>query len=467
MAINTTASSRAETAPSPARLTEGSVRRHLIELTIPMIWGILAMMAFNLTDTWFVAQLGELELAAMSFTFPVVMVLLSVSIGLMAGTSSVLARVIGAGDTERVRRITTDAAVFAFVLSVLLSVLGLLTIDPLFRLLGATPEVLPRIREYMVIWYAGFVFFLVPMVGLGAVRATGDSRLQSRIMIGAALVNLVLDPLLIFGLAGLPRLELEGAALATVIARAASFVVGFWALHSRKQMLVYTLPNMQQLWSSWKSVLHVGLPAAGTNVIIPMATGVVVAMIASGGPAAVAGFGAATRIEQVVLVVFYAMSAVIGPFMGQNLGARRTERIEQAARYCAVFCLVLGLLVAIGLGLVAEPLMRLFSDSPEVTQIGAAYLWIVSISFGAEGIIMVINAGFNGLGRPLPAVMVSITRMAILYLPLAYLGASLAGVRGIFAAACAANLLAAALAYGWFRHYYRHHLTTMPVRTDV
>ena len=443
------------------------MRRHLFDLTMPMIWGILAMMAFNLTDTWFVAQLGELELAAMSFTFPVVMVLLSVGIGLMAGTSSVLARVIGTGDIERVRRITTDAAVFAIVLSLVLSILGLLTIDPLFRLLGATPEVLPRIREYMVIWYSGFVFFLVPMVGLGAVRATGDSRLQSRIMIGAALVNLVLDPLLIFGLAGLPRLELEGAALATVIARAASFVAGYWALHSRKQMLVYTVPNVRQLWSSWRSVLHVGLPAAGTNVIIPIATGVVVAMIARSGPAAVAGFGAATRIEQVVLVVFYAMSAMIGPFMGQNLGARRTERIEQAARDCVVFCLVLGLIVAVGLGLVAQPLMRLFSDSPEVTRIGAAYLWIVSISFGAEGIIMVINAGFNGLGRPLPAVMVSISRMAILYLPLAYLGVSLAGVHGIFAAACAANLLAAALAYGWFRHYYRHHLLTIPAPIDA
>ena len=206
-----------------ATLTEGPVRPHLISLTVPMVWGILAMMAFNIIDTWFVAQLGEKELAAMSFTFPVVMSLISIGIGMMAGTASIIARVMGKGDLSRVRRLTTDAALLGIIISILFSIAGLMTLDWVFLAMGAEPDILPLIREYMVTWYYGFIFFLVPMVGLGAVRATGDSKLQSQIMVAAAVVNVILDPLLIFGLWGFPELGIQGAALATVIARGSSF----------------------------------------------------------------------------------------------------------------------------------------------------------------------------------------------------------------------------------------------------
>ncbi len=438
------------TVPRPT-LTVGPVHQHLLALTVPMIWGVLALMSFNLADTWFVAQLGELELAAMSFTFPVVMVLLSLGIGLMAGTASVLARLIGRNEPERVRRVTTDALLLAAGLAVVLSLIGLATIEPLFRLLGASDEVLVLIAEYMRVWYAGFALLLVPMVGLGAIRATGDSRLQSRIMMASAGLNLVLDPLLIFGLAGLPRLELQGAALATVLARAMMLVAGYWALARRKQMLTFILPSLQDLRTSWAMVLHVGLPAAGTNIIIPAATAAVVALIAQFGASAVAAFGAATRLEQLVLVVFYAMSAVIGPFVGQNLGAGLHDRIHTAVRQCAVFCLGFGLVCALLLALAGRVLMAQFSDSAEVVGLGAAYLLIVPLSYGAAGIVMVVNAAFNGLGQPLPAVAVSAIRMGALYLPLAWLGGRAGGVVGVFAAACVANLVSGTIAYRWFQ----------------
>jgi len=440
-----------------ATLTEGPVRGHLINLTVPMIWGIAAVMSLNVVDTWFVAQLGERELAAMSFTFPVTFTLVSLGIGMMAGTASVLSRVLGEGDIERVRRLTTDAALLAAAIAAALTALGLLTLDEVFRLLGADEDILPLIRDYMVTWYAGFFFFLVPMVGLGAVRATGDSRLQSRIMIAAALVNLALDPLLIFGLAGLPRLELQGAALATVLARALSFVAGYWALHFNKRLVTYAVPTFAEFIASCRRVLHVGLPAAGTNVIIPLATGVVVALLAAYGPNAVAGFGAATRIEQIVLVPYFAMSSMIGPFVGQNLGARRYERIEEALRLSARFCLVSGLLIAGALALAAPLLMRQFADHQAVVAIGVSYLWIVPVSFGAAGMVMVVNAAFNGLGRPLPAVAVSVTRMALLYLPLAYGLSRWWGPAGVFAGAALANIISGVVAWSWFRRICRRY----------
>lgn len=439
--------------PTPyARLTEGPVRRHLVNLTVPMIWGILALMLFYVTDTWFVAQLGARELAAISFTFPVIMVLISLGIGLMAGTSSVLARAIGEGDQQRVRRLTSDAAALSVLLSLVVTVIGLLTIEPLFRLLGASDDLLPLIHDYMAIWFGGYVCFLVPMVGTGAIRATGDSRLPSQLLIGAAILNLILDPLLIFGWLGFPRLELQGAAIASVAARAIMLIVGFCALQFRLQMLSYRVPRLATLLGSWKGVLHVGLPAAGTNIIIPVSTGIIIAMIAEFGNEAVAGFGVATRIEGVALVVFYAMSAIIGPFVGQNLGAGKGERIREAMKLSAVFCLALGALLAVVLGLGAEMLTRLFNDDPEVVAVASAYLWILPVSYATAGIIMVVNAAFNGLGQPFPAVVISVTRMFVIYIPLAYVGASLFGVVGIFAAASVSNLVVGAGAYVWNRH---------------
>jgi O-antigen/teichoic acid export membrane protein len=273
-----------------ARLTEGPVGPHLVRLTIPMIWGLLAFMTFGLVDTFFVGRLGAPELAAMSFAFPVMMVLISIAIGLGAGTSSVLARAIGEGDQERVKRLTTDSLVLAFLVVAVVSLAGIATIEPLFALLGAGPELRPLVRDYMVIWYLGVVFLVVPMVGMSAIRATGDSRLPGLVMTGSALLNILLDPLLIFGLLGLPRLELEGAALATVISRGFTFVIALWVLHARLGMLSFAWPGLPALARSWRAILHVGLPAAGTNVVIPLTTGAVVALIARFGPDAVAGY---------------------------------------------------------------------------------------------------------------------------------------------------------------------------------
>ncbi|MFT7533840.1 MAG: Na+-driven multidrug efflux pump, partial [Gammaproteobacteria bacterium] len=245
--------------PSPetkATLIEGDIRQHLIRLTVPMVWAILAMHSINIADTWFVAQLGKASLAAMSFTFPVVMLLLSLGIGFMAGTSSVLSRVIGQGDDNRVSRLTTDSILLAIVCAVVLSVVGLLTMDSIFLAMGASEELLPLIREYMVIWFAGYLFLLVPMAGIGCLRATGDSKLQSRIMMIAAVLNLILDPILIFGLLGVPAFGIAGAAIATVVARGATMIIGYRELRKRN-MISLELPSLPQLFDSWKSLAHV------------------------------------------------------------------------------------------------------------------------------------------------------------------------------------------------------------------
>ncbi|WP_323846954.1 MATE family efflux transporter [Microbulbifer magnicolonia] len=432
-------------------MTEGPVAAHLRRLALPMVWGILATMSFNVVDTYFVAQLGSAPLAAMSFTFPVVMVINSFAIGLGAGTSSAVARAYGAGDHARVRRLVTDASLLALLVALCISAVGLATIEPLFKLLGASAEMLPLIADYMVPWYLGAVFAVVPMVALSSLRAIGNSALTGRIMVGVALFNLLLDPLLIFGLLGFPRLELQGAALSTVIARGISFFAALYFLIRREHLMAAPQWNLSSLIESWRTVLAVGLPAVATNVIIPMAGGVVVALVAAHGADAVAGLGVALRIEPVALIVFYALSSVVGPFMGQNAGAGKVERLWETVTVLARFCVVFGFALALLLFFAGPPLAGLFSDSPEVLAVAVAYLTLVPFSYAGYGFVMSANAAFNGLGRPLPATLISFLRVFGVYLPLAWAGNQLWGITGLFAATAAANLLLGALACWWLR----------------
>jgi MATE family, multidrug efflux pump len=435
--------------PAKARLTQGPVGKHLVDMTVPVLYGITMMMLQNFADAWFIGQVGDRELAALSFSFPVLMVVTSVAIGLGAGTSSVVARAIGAHDHERAKRLATDSLLLSFGVTAIICAVGILTIDPLFTLLGAPADMLPLIGEYMRILYVGVPFVVVGMVGMSSMRATGDTRLPSKLMVIASVLNVALDPLLIFGFGPIPRMELEGAALAALLARASIFFGTLYFMHQKLDMLTFRLPKMPEMRSSWKDILHVGIPAAGTNAIIPIALGVITAMLAKYGPEAVAGFGVATRIESLTLVIYYAMSAIIGPFVGQNMSAGKSKRIYKALWQCTMFCLGSGLVIAIILASGSRIIPGLFSDSSEVTDVATLFMWIVPISYGAYGMVMVMNASFNGMGKPMPAVVVSVARMAVIYVPLAMIGEVFFGIAGIFGAYALANIVMGAVSYAW------------------
>lgn len=436
---------------SKARLTHGSVGRHLVDMTVPVLYGIFMMMLQAFADAWFIGQVGDRELAALSFAFPVLMIVTSVAIGLGAGTSSVVARAIGAHNLRRARRLATDSLILSFGITGAICVVGILTIDPLFRLLGAPEDMLPLIAGYMNILYVGVPFVVVGMVGMSSMRATGDTRLPSRLMVIAALLNILLDPLLIFGLGPVPAMGLNGAALAALLARASIFAGTLYYMRRRLNMLSFNKPDALELRQSWADILHVGMPAAATNAVIPIATGVITAMLARYGPEAVAGFGVASRIESLMLVLFYAMSAIIGPFVGQNMSAGKAQRIYEALRLCTVFCLGAGLVIAFVLAASSNFLPSLFSDNPAVTEVASLFLWIAPVSYGAYGMVMVMCASFNGMGKPFPAVAISVGRMAIIYLPLALVLDRLFGIAGIFAAYALANVVSGIMAYTWAR----------------
>jgi len=432
-------------------LIEGPIGKQLLKLTLPMVGGIFALVAFNLADTYFVGQLGTTQLAAMSFTFPVVTTLGSLALGLGVGASSIIARAIGQGDRSRVQRFTTNSLTLGLTMVALLSSIGLFTIDPLFRLLGAESETLPFIREYMQTWYFGMVFLVVPMIGNSAIRASGDTVTPSLIMMASAGFNIVLDPLLIFGLAGLPELGLAGAAWATVIGRAMTLIASLLVLWFKEKMLSHHIPDLQETLWCWRDILSVGLPAAGANMITPISIGVITSLLAVHGSLAVAGFGVASRVESFALIALMALAGVMGPFVGQNWGAQKYGRVMRSLQLCFLFCLGWGAVMAVLLAVGGSRIAVLFNADDAVVAIATTYFWLVPFSYGAAGIIQVTNSAFNAIGRPMPAVIITLLRMFVLYVPMAYVGSRWLGPTGIFGAAAIANVVMGFAAYMWTR----------------
>ena len=425
-----------------------------MNLTVPMILGISSSLFAAVFETWLLGRISTETLAAYSFTFPVVGALTSLSLGLSIGLSAVLARTVGAGDQTAIKRLATDGVLLMAVVMTVVTILGILTIKPLFTLMGAQPETLKLINAYMIIWYFGLLFLALPSIGANALRAAGDSRISGLLMVGGAVLQMILDPILILGLMGAPKLGIEGAAYAMVISRFVLCIVTFYVLVNWKKIVEFKKPKLPELIASWKAILHVGLPATATNLIGPVSTAIIVSMLASYGSEAVAGFGIASRIEALSVIPLFALSASIGPFVGQNWGAKKIDRANQAMMLAFTWSLLWGLFIAVLFFLFKEPLVLFFEDDEDVAAYAALYLLIVPFSYGTWGILMMASATFNSLGKPLVSTSMSIVRMFFLYVPLAFVGEYFAGIAGIFGAACISNILMGIVGFTLNRRAY-------------
>ncbi len=428
------------------RLLEEPVGATLIRLSVPMMIGIAALLFFNIVDAFWVGQLGPAELAAMGFTFPVAMVVTNLTIGLSIGATAAVARALGEGHEERVKQLATDSLILALLIVVGVSVSGLLTIDPLFRALGADDATLPLIRRYMEPWYWGVGFLVVPMLANGVIRATGDTKTPALVMVAAGLVNAVVDPLLIFGWGPVPAFGLAGAAYATVGSWVVSMIFAIYLLQWRERMITWQRPTLGRLLESWRSTLRVGLPAAGTNLLTPLAAGAVTRIVSSHGQNAVAAYGVGTRIEGLSMIGIFAMTASITPFVAQNLGARHGERIKEALRFVAKASLLWGIAVAGLLFVVAEPIARVFNDDTEVIAMTRLYLRVVPVSYAPYGLAILVASLFNALGMPIKATVLAALRLVALAIPLAWLGSYLYDLTGLFLGIVAANVIMGAVA---------------------
>ena len=429
-------------------LTSDPVGPTLVRLVVPMLAGALGIVMFNVVDTFFVGRLGALELAAMSYTFPIVIVAGSIASGLGVGASANVSRALGAGDRASAERLTLHAYILAFLVVIAIASAGLVTIDPFFRMLGAQPELMGLIRSYMVVWYLGMPFVILPMIGQNILQATGDSKTPSAAIVFAVTLNMIIDPLLIFGLGPFPALGIQGAAIATVLARSSTLIIVLLAV-IRREKLFPARPQLELFWRSARQILFVGLPAVLTNLALPISMAVVTRLVSRFGPAAVAGFGVATRLETFSLVFTFALSMVFTPFVGQNLGAGTLERVRSGHRVAAGMSLAWGAMVALVFVSAGRPIAGLFNDTQAVVATTTRYLWTLAPSFGLMGVVTVSAAAFNGLQRPFSAAAVAYLRLVGLYIPLAVLGRALAGLAGLFGGLAVGNIVAGITAYLW------------------
>ena len=436
-------------------LTEGNILRQLSRLTWPMLLGMIGMVIFNLVDTYFVGKLGVHQLAAMSFSFPVVMFLNSLSQGVGIGTSSLVSRNIIHAKRSEVKMMASRAILLGVINVLIFVVIGLLTIRPLFTALGAQDDVLNYVSDYMSIWYFGAPFVVIPMIGNNIVRATGDTFTPGMIMLISAVTNIILDPLLIFGIDPFPEMGIAGAALTTVIARAVGLVAILFILVKREKLLTLKFGPVKHIVKTWKNVLYIAVPASLTLLITPVSIGLITKILSRFGKEAVAAFGVASRVEMFALMTIIALGSVLIIFVGQNLSKQKFQRIFEALKISSRFSISWGILIFLLLLLFGQAVASLFTNDTHVIEITKNYFYIIGASYGFQGLVMLSTSSFNGVNKPLPSAVFSVIRMMLLYVPLAWLGSKLLGINGVFWAGFTANTSVGIMAFLFLKRTIR------------
>lgn len=418
-------------------------------MTIPMIFGMITLMMFNIVDTFFISLLGTEPLAAVSFTFPVTFTVISLAIGLGIGTSAVIAKALGSNKIDEARFDASISLMVGVVLVIVLSSVGYLLIDPIFTLLGAGAQVLPLIHEYMNVWFIGSVFLITPMIGNSVLRASGDTKTPSIVMGGAGLINAVLDPILIFGFGPVPALGIQGAAIASVTAWSVAVVIILYILAVKKRLLSLKAGSQTAI-GAIRKILKIGLPAAGANMLTPIAMAVMTALVADHGPEAVAAFGVGSRIESIASILVLALSMTLPPFVSQNFGAGKLCRVKEAYTGTLKFVMVWQLAIYVLLIAFSGVISQLFGKEQAVIDVIKLFIYTIPLSYGLQGVIILSNSSFNALHKPMYALVLSVIRLFIFYVPFAYVGNEIAGLLGLFIGAALGNLFTAVVAYKWF-----------------
>lgn len=421
-------------------LTNGPVRAHLMRMTWPMIWSLLAVIGVQLTNTWFISRLGTIELAAISYTFPITMLISHLIFGINIALSSVVARLIGEKKLDDMRRVTLHGIILGVAASIVVSVIAYVTLDPLFKSLGAGQDTLPIIRDYMPLWLLATVILAVPVNGNSAMRAAGDATTPAIIMMLMAGVNFILDPILIYGWFGAPALGVMGAALSTTIAYSIALAMGIYYLAFKKKLVSTDSLHLDKLKDSLRRLMVIAIPAGIANIIQPAVGAVIVMLLAAHGNEAVAAYGVATRIEALAMIFVIALALGMAPIVGQNWGAARYSRVHEAISTAIRFNYIWSFFVAVFLALFSMPLARTFSDDPAVIAATHLFFWIVPCSYAFGNLVFGWSSAFNAMGLPRRAFVMILAKSA-LTIPAAWFGSQLYGVPGIFCAIAIVNAL--------------------------
>ncbi|WP_174811712.1 MATE family efflux transporter [Salinadaptatus halalkaliphilus] len=432
-------------------LTSGGIVTPLLYLSIPLIITNVLQTAYNVADTFWLGRYGTTEVAAISFAFPIVFLLISVAMGLSVAGSILVAQYIGADRESDAEYAASQTVVFSIIGALAIGVGGYFVVEDLLALFGAEPAVVAAATSYMRIYSLGLVFVFGFFMFISLMRGYGDTVTPMLIMLVSVVINIVLDPLVIFGVGPFPELGIAGAAYATIFARAVTLVLGLWLMFRGYRGVRIRLSQMvPDLSYGWKLV-RLGLPASVEGASRALSITLLLFIVALFSTPVVAAYGIGTRILSVIILPAVALSQGVETMTGQNIGAGNPDRAAAANRFAALVLFVSLTTVGLLSTLVAEPLVALFTNDPAVVDAGANFLYFVAPTFGLFGVMYTYMGGFRGAGMTMTAAGLVIVAFGVVQLPVAWLGASVLGPTGIWLSFVVSHLVGALVAIGWFR----------------
>lgn len=433
--------------------TAGSITKSLFILAIPMILSNLFQTAFNLVDMAWVGRLGAEALAAVSMSGAILMILMFVMIGIGIGTTAMVARFVGARKYPEAENIAMQSLIMGFFGSVIFAAIGYFLSPWMLGVLGAEPAVVSLGTGYLQITFLGIIVIFYMFLIAAILQGAGDAATPMLILGFSVLINIVLDPLLIFGVGFFPRMGVNGAALASVIAEAVGSLVALEVLlHGRSRVHVRLNDFRIDLGGMWR-ILKIGIPASVQMSLRGLMGVVLVAIVAGFGTNAIAAYGVGLRLSMLAMMPGFALGAAAGTMVGHNLGAQKPERAVASAWTAVGYYAVFMLLASVFFFFLAPQLMTVFNRQPEVVSVGADFLRIIAVSNLFVAVGMILGRAISGSGDTVPTMLFTFISLWIVQVPLAFYLSRLPalGVRGVWFAVLAAQVMLALLNTAWFQ----------------
>lgn len=435
----------------PRDLTKGSILKHILALSVPTMIAFALQTSFNIVDTIFVGRLGADALAAVSIVFPVVVLMIALGSGTGIGAASLVARYLGAKKVKEASSVVEHTLLIALFFSVVFGLGGFLFSRQLFILIGATPNVVSLAMDYSkwIFGFGGFIFILISLNNI--LRGEGDAKTPMKFMIISTLVNAALDPLLIFGIWFFPALGIEGAAIATVIARGLACMLLVSHILKGKSLLKIAFRHFRYNFEIVKGIFSVGMPASLSTMLTSIGMLIVIGIVASFGPSAIAAYGIGFKLEGIAFHFAIGVSIAVVALVGHNVGAGKVERAKRVAWLASCLSMGVGLLVGIIFLLAPELWVSVFTQDVLVLAQTVSYIKVVSWVFAFIGLGIVMESAFQGFGRGMPKLVLTVFRLGVLTIPLVYILSRSFGLVGVWYGIAIANIVGGLMAAAWFK----------------
>lgn len=435
------------------RFTEGSILRSLVMLALPIVFTNVLQTAYQLTDTFWVGRLGGEAVAAVSVSFPLMFLMISIGGGLGVAGSVLVAQYTGAGNSERVNHVAAQTLLMVLVASLLLSLIGYQLSPHVLRLMGVETAILHDATRYLQVTFLGMVFTFGFFMYQSIMRGIGEVRVPVYIVLSTVFLNLLLDPLFIFGWGPIPAEGVAGAAYATVGTQAMAVIIGMATLLGGHYGIRLELRNFVPDWTLMRRVVRLGLPASIEQSTRALGLTVMTFLVTSFGTLTIASYGIGTRILSFVIIPAIGISMATGTLVAQNIGAGNTRRAGAIAWMSAGISFVVLELVGVLCFLFAEPLVRFFVPSaPGVIAGGAQFLHVMALTFGFIGLQQALSGAFRGSGNTLNTMILAMVSLWVFQFPLAYVLSKHTdlGAVGLWWAFPSANVIIACITALWF-----------------